>query len=97
MWVKDINSVRMVMESYISIMVTFYKDNSKMVDVKEKPDGLKRMAVIIKETLKIMLLMDMADILMPTLINIRDNGRIIYLMVLVRLSILMAVDIMENF
>ena len=97
MWVKDINSVQMVMESYISIMVTFYKDNSKMVDVKEKPDGLKRMAVIIKETLKIMLLMDMADILMPTLINIRDNGRIIYLMVLVRLSILMAVDIMENF
>lgn len=96
MLAKDINNDQMVMASYISIMLTFYKDNLKMVDVKEKLDGSKRMEVIIKEILKIMLLTAMADILMLTHINIKDSGRIIYPMVLVRLSIPMAVGIMVS-
>ncbi len=42
------------MESYILTMEIFYKANSRTGDVKEKGDGLSRMAVIMKATSKTM-------------------------------------------
>ncbi len=93
---KCINIKLMDMGNFILIMEIFYKDNLKMVDVKEKEDGSNMMVVIMKVILKIMSQMDMVYILMLMVINIKVNGKIIYPMGKDRPSIQMAVDIMDN-
>lgn len=54
MWVKSMITRQTDMESYILTMEIFYKANSRTGDVKEKGDGLSRMAVIMKATSKTM-------------------------------------------
>jgi hypothetical protein len=51
---KNIIINQMDMESCILIMEIFCKVNLRMADVREKADGSSIMALIIKETLRIM-------------------------------------------
>lgn len=76
--VKSISISLVDMGNFILIMVIFYKANLKMVDVKVKDAGLKSMAVIMREILKIMLQTDMENISMSMATNIKVNGKIIF-------------------
>ncbi len=87
----------MDMESCILIMEIFCKVNLRMVDVREKADGSSTMALIIKETLRIMQQMDMENISISISMFIKVSGKIIYPMEKVKLNILMVADIMESF
>lgn len=88
---------QMVMENCILIMETSWRDNLKMADVKVKEDGSSQMEVIMKEISKTTSLMDMENILISTDINLKDNGKTIFLMEKDRLNIQMEADTMDNF
>lgn len=94
---KNMISKLMAMESFISIMEIFYKDNLRMVDVKEKPDGSNLMEATIKVISKIMSLMVTESISTLMDINMKGNGRIISPMERDKLSILTEADTMVNF
>lgn len=95
--VKSISISLVGMENFILIMVIFYRVNSKMEDAKVKDAGLKLMAVIMKEILKIMLPMDMEGILMSMATNMKGNGKIIFPMERDKPNILMEVVITDSF
>lgn len=87
----------MAMENFISIIMTFYRGLSLMEDVKVKVGLLNQMVVIMMGISKIMLLMDMVSILAKRALDMRANGKIMFLMVLVRPLTLTDHDILANF
>lgn len=79
------------------IMVIFYKVNLKMEDAKVKDVGLKLMAVIMREILKITWQMDMEGTLMSMAINMKVNGKTIFPTEKDRLNIPTEVVITDSF
>lgn len=87
----------MDLENYILKMMIFCKVCLYMEDVKVKEDLLNLMVAIMMGILRIMLLMVMEVILVGKDLDIKGNGKIMYLMDLAKLYIQMEPDMWDNF
>lgn len=83
--------------SFILKTMIILKEYLLMVDVKDREELLSQMEAIMKVKLKITKLTGMGNMKELMDINIKGNGKIIYLMVMVKPAILIQADILVNF